>query len=337
MTRDPAHETADAEDLTVEEAHEGLRLDVFLAEALDEASRSFTKKLIKDGCVAINGQPCGKPARHVARGDRVEARIPPQPEPLPQPEAIPLDILFEDDDLLVVNKPAGLVVHPAPGHYTGTLVNAVLHHCPDFQNPGDDLRRPGIVHRLDRDTSGVMTVAKSMRGFAKLSAQSAAHAFERRYLALVRGAFKEDRGRISASIGRSMTDRKRMAVTGVRGKDAVTRFSVLEPLGPATLVALELETGRTHQIRVHMRFAGRPVLGDPVYGVTNYANWIIPPEVRAALEALPGQALHAELLGLRHPVTGEMMRFTAPPPPHFQHALEALRAHFGPEADGSGA
>ncbi|HNR30631.1 MAG TPA: RluA family pseudouridine synthase [Candidatus Hydrogenedentes bacterium] len=310
----------------VEEEHERLRLDVFLAEVIEDASRTFVKKLIKDGRVAVNGQACLKPARTMTRGEQVAARIPPPPQIRLEPEDIPLEILHEDADIVVVNKPSGLVVHPAPGHYGGTLVNAILHHCPDFQRPGGDPVRPGIVHRLDQYTSGVMVVAKTPRAHASLGEQAAGHRFDRRYLALVRGEFREQRGRIDATIGRSTADRKRMTVTGIRGKDAVTNFEVLERFGVASLVALQLETGRTHQIRVHLRFAGRPVLGDPVYGVADFRDWRVPPETRRALDALEGQALHAELLGIDHPGTGEHMTFTAPPPADFLRALAALRA-----------
>lgn len=310
---------------TVEEEHERLRLDVYLAEVIEDASRTFVKKLIKDGRVAVNGERCGKPSRCVMPGDQVGVRIPPPPQINLAPEDIPLDILHEDADIVIVNKPSGLVVHPAPGHYSGTLVNAILFRCPDFQRPGGDHIRPGIVHRLDQYTSGVMVVAKTPRAHACLSEQAAEHRFDRRYLALVRGEFREQRGRIEATIGRSTADRKRMTVTGIRGKDAVTNFEVLERFRVASLVALQLETGRTHQIRVHLRFAGRPVLGDPVYGVTEYRDWRITQEVRDALEALEGQALHAELLGIDHPATGEHLSFHAPPPPDFQHAAEALR------------
>jgi 23S rRNA pseudouridine1911/1915/1917 synthase len=258
-------------------------------------------------------------------GDRVDVELPPPPSTHLEPEAIPLEILFEDADVLVVNKPSGLVVHPAPGHAAGTLVNAVLHHCKDFQRPGEDALRPGIVHRLDQFTSGVMVVAKSVQAFASLSEQARDHTFDRRYLALVRGEFKDLAGRISASIGRSTHDRHRMTVTGLNSRDAVTRFEVLEKFGVASLVGLVLETGRTHQIRVHLRFAGHPVLGDPVYGITEFADWKISPELRRALDGLNGQALHAELLGFEHPATGKRVQFSAPPPGDFAAALEALR------------
>lgn len=312
---------------TVSEDFERFRLDVYLAEVIEDASRSFLKRLIKDGRVTVNGGVCTRPGRAMTAGDAVSVDIPPPPETDLVPEDIPLDILFQDDDVVVVNKPSGLVVHPAPGHYTGTLLNALLHHCPDFQRSGTDLSRPGIVHRLDRFTSGVLVVAKTARAFAALSEQARAHTFDRCYLALVRGAFSEERGRISATIGRSLSDPSRMSVTGIGGREAVTHFEVLERFGVACLVGVTLETGRTHQIRVHLRFAGHPVLGDPVYGVTEYAGWTISQETRAALEALVGQALHAEHLGFTHPASGERMSFTAPPPPDFQRALDALRGN----------
>jgi len=313
-----------SEELVTEETA-GLRLDVFLTGAIEDASRSFIKKLIKDGKTVVNGAVCTRPGRAMNAGDTVEVDLPPPASTELKPENIPLEILHDDADVLVVNKPAGLVVHPAPGHPTGTLVNAVLHHCADFQRPGEDALRPGIVHRLDQYTSGVMVVAKSPRGFASLAEQSREHTFDRRYIALVRGEFKDAAGRISASIGRSTHDRHRMTVTGLNSRDAVTRFEVLEKFGVASLVSLQLETGRTHQIRVHLRFAGHPVLGDPVYGVTEYDDWKIPAQVRAALETLDGQALHAELLGFTHPADGKRVQFTAPPPADFRALLDALR------------
>lgn len=309
----------------VEPEQAGLRLDIFLAEQMEDSSRSFIKKLIKDGHVLLNGEPITKPGQALREGEALDVTVPAPPPALPEPEDIPLDILFEDKHLVIVNKPAGLVVHPAPGNHNGTLVNALLFHCKDFARSGSDLTRPGIVHRLDRDTSGVMVVAKTHKSFIHLAAQAADHSFDRRYLALVRGEFPEDQGRIVASIGRSLVDRSRMAVTGIYGKEAVTNFSVLERFGAASLVRLELETGRTHQIRVHMRFAGRPVLGDPTYGATDYRGLHLPDPVNAALEALQGQALHAEHLGITHPETGKRIAFTTPPPADFQAALEALR------------
>ena len=311
--------------IEVGEEQGGFRLDVFLSDAIEDASRSFVKKLIKDGKATVNGKACTKPGRAMNPGDRVEVELPPPVSTHLEPEDIPLEILHEDADVLVVNKPSGLVVHPAPGHSDGTLVNAVLYHCKDFQRPGEDALRPGIVHRLDQFTSGVMVVAKSARAFASLSEQAREHTFDRRYLALVRGEFKDAAGRISASIGRSAHDRHRMTVTGLNSRDAVTRFEVLEKFGVASLVSLVLETGRTHQIRVHLRFAGHPVLGDPVYGITDFADWKISPELRRAFEALDGQALHAELLGFEHPATGKRVHFNAPPPGDFEGALTTLR------------
>ncbi|MFA6241994.1 MAG: RluA family pseudouridine synthase [Candidatus Hydrogenedentales bacterium] len=313
-------------DDTTTEAHMGLRLDVYLAGAIEDVSRSIIQRFIKEGLVEVNGAVCQKSGRSMAAGDRVVAVLPAPPNTDLLPQAIPLSILYEDSDLLVIDKPSGLVVHPAPGHPDGTLVNAVLHHCPDFQKPGDDLGRPGIVHRLDRFTSGVMLVAKSHAAFAGLAEQAREHTFDRRYLALVRGEFKENTGRINASVGRSLHDRGRMSVTGVNARDAITRFEVLERFRVASLVSLVLETGRTHQIRVHMRFAGHPVLGDPVYGVTEFGKWDVPDLLLDALKELEGQALHAERLGFTHPVTKKRLTFTAPPPADFQRVLGTLRS-----------
>ena len=309
----------------------GLRLDVFLAGQIEDASRSYLQKLIKQGNVTVNGASAARPSRTMAEGDAVGVTLPPPPTIDLEPEPIPLDRLHEDADLVVVNKPAGLVVHPAPGNERGTLVNALLHHCPDFARPGEDPIRPGIVHRLDKDTSGVMVVAKSQRAFLSLSQQAREHTFDRRYLALTEGNFKQDRLRIEAPLGRSLADRTRMSVTGVEGRDAVTHVEVLERFRIATLVAVTLETGRTHQIRVHLRYSGHPVLGDPVYGVADFRRWPGGAESRKALEALRGQALHATLLGFEHPATGERMTFTTPPPEDFQAALDALRGEAGEE------
>jgi len=316
-------------EIVAEETHAGLRLDVFLAEVVEDGTRSYLKKLIKDDRVTVNGATCTKPGRPMSEGDVVTVVVPPAPPFLPEPEDIPLDILHEDEDLVIVNKAPGMVVHPAPGNWTGTLVNAVLFRCRGFETSGEDGQRPGIVHRLDRDTSGVMVVAKRPKAFTHLARQASEHTFDRRYIALVRGEFPEEHGRINAGIGRSLADRSRMAVTGVRAKEAVTNFESLERFGDASLVRLRLETGRTHQIRVHMRFAGRPVLGDPVYGNTEYSPRVFPQDVIAALEGLIGQALHAEHLGITHPATGERLHFTTPPPPDFQAALDALRAWRG--------
>ena len=318
--------------ITAEEHDAGLRLDQFLARYIEDASRSVLKQLIKDQHVTVNGQTAKRPSRTIQIGDTATLTLPPPPTSHLIPEDIPLDVLFEDEDVLIINKPSGLVVHPAPGHYTGTLVQAVLHHCPNFEKPSGDLSgygadpmRPGIVHRLDRYTSGVMVVGKTQKGFSHLSQQAREHSFDRHYLALVRGEFTEDTGRIDAPIGRSLSQRGKMAVTTVKGKHAVTHFEVLERYGIASLIKLRLETGRTHQIRVHTRFAGRPILGDPLYGVTDYAKWEIDPPLRAALKALEGQALHAELLGIEHPITGKRITHTAPPPEDFAKVRELLQ------------
>lgn len=309
----------------VPEEYVGLRLDVYLAEQIEDASRSYIKKLIKDKRVVVNGGTCTRPGRTMAAEEKVRVTIPPPPSTSLTAEDIPLDIVYQDEQVIVVNKPAGLVVHPAPGHATGTLVNAVLFHCPDFMRESGDPGRPGIVHRLDRDTSGLLVVAKTQRAFTHLSEQAREHEFDRRYLALVRGEFPEEAGLIDAPVGRSTVDRKRMSITGVGGRDAVTRFEVLERFGVASLVGLRLQTGRTHQIRVHLRFTGHPVLGDPLYGVAQFDDWKVSEETRAALTALNGQALHAERLGFEHPATGETMVFTAPLSEDFQRALDALR------------
>lgn len=311
---------------TVEEDAARMRVDVYLADRMDDASRTYIKKLIRDGRVTLDGRPCKRASRCVNVGERVYVEIPPPPSTELTPEDIPLDILHEDASIVIVNKASGMVVHPAVGHYTGTLLHAVLHHCPDFQMSGADPSRPGVVHRLDRFTSGVMVVAKTQQALTHLAKQAREHTFDRRYVALVRGEFPEQRGVINAAIGRSTAVRGKMAVTGIRSREAVTHFAVEERFGVASLVSLQLETGRTHQIRVHLRFAGRPVLGDPVYGVEEFKNWHVPDAVRKTLEGLRGQALHAERLGIQHPTTNDWMTFTAPPPADFQRALDALRA-----------
>ena len=316
----PTHVT-----IEVDLPEEGLRLDTWLAGAVEDASRSFLKKLVKDGKVFVNGRSMTKPAYKVSAGDEVDVEMP-DPAPLtPLPEDLPLEILYEDEELVVVNKASGMVVHPAPGHDSGTLVNALLHHCPGYQQSGGDPKRPGIVHRLDQDTSGVMVAAKTPKAYASLARQASEHSFDRRYVALARGEFKEDSGCINASMGRSLAEPSRMAVTGINSKEAVTHFETLERFGVACLVRLRLETGRTHQIRVHLRFAGHPILGDPVYGETRYQSWAIPPETKLTLQRLNGQALHAELLGFEHPKSHSRMTFTAPPPEDFNNALHVLR------------
>ncbi len=316
----------------VPKIEEGLRLDTYLAGAIEDASRSFLKKIIKDGKVIVNGRACAKPSYCVAWDDEVTVEFPEQLPLEPEPEELPLDILYEDEDLVVVNKDSGMVVHPAPGHPKGTLVNALLFHCRGFGQSGGDVKRPGIVHRLDQYTSGVMVAAKTPRAYAYLARQVSEHAFDRRYVALARGEFREQHGCIRAALGRSLAEPSRMAVTGINAKEAVTHFETLERFGLACLVRLRLETGRTHQIRVHLRFAGHPILGDPVYGETRFQSWNMPRETVAALQVLKGQALHAERLGFKHPGTGSVMTFEAPPPKDFQEALRELRSFAGSTA-----
>lgn len=312
----------------VDEPDQGLRLDVYLADQIEDASRSFIQKLIKSGHAHVNRALCKRASRTVSADDLIRVELPPPAAIVLRPEDIPIDIVYQDADVAVVNKPSGMVTHPAPGHATGTLVNALLHHCPDFWPRGMERAepsRPGIVHRLDRFTSGVLVAAKNPKAYASLSRQAREHSFDRQYLALVRGEFTERTGRITAPVGRSLSDPTRMTVTSVKSRDAVTAFEVLEQFGVASLLALTLATGRTHQIRVHLRFIGHPVLGDPVYGATDYERWQAPEPVKDALARLEGQALHAARLGFEHPTTSQPMTFSAPLPQDFQAALDAFR------------
>lgn len=290
---------------------EGVRLDVGVTKALDK-SRSFIQGLIGLELVKVNGL-IKKGNYKVRQGDKVEVLIPAPRESKAEPEDIPLDILFEDEDVLVVNKPQGMVVHPAPGAWTGTLVNALLFHCRSLSGINGVLR-PGIVHRIDKDTSGILVVAKNDNAHQNLAAQLKEHSMERKYLALVQGVVSEPSGTVDAPIGRDPVDRKRMAVVMHHSKSAVTHYTVLERFRDAAYLEVRLETGRTHQIRVHMNYLHRPVLGDPVYG---------PKRNKYGLE---GQMLHAEHLGFRHPRTGKWLEFDTPVPALFQSILEKLRA-----------
>ena len=295
--------------LTVEQ--DGQRLDAFLAEQLPDLTRSFLQKQIEKGCVLVNGEKAAK-NRKLKTGETVELTIP-KPEPLAvEAQDIPLDIVYEDSDLLVVNKPKGMVVHPAAGNPDGTLVNALLWHCGDSLSGINGVLRPGIVHRIDKDTSGLLMVAKNDRAHQSLAAQIAAHSFLRVYNAVVYGNLKEEEGTISAPIARHPTDRKKMAVLA-GGREAVTHFRVLERFSGFTLVECRLETGRTHQIRVHMAHIGHPVAGDPVYGP------------KKCITELHGQCLHARVLGFVHPTTGEELRFDSGRPEYFEKFLEKLR------------
>lgn len=289
----------------------GARLDAFLAGKM-EKTRSSVQKLIEEENVRLNGAPAAKNAR-LREGDRVEATEPP-PEVLDvKPQNIPLDIVYEDQDLLVVNKPKGMVVHPAAGNPDGTLVNALLFHCGDSLSGINGVIRPGIVHRIDKDTSGLLIVAKNDRAHQSLAEQIAVHSFTRIYNAVVYGVVKEEEGTVSAPIGRHPTDRKRMAVLSSGGREAVTHYRVLERFPGFTLVECRLETGRTHQIRVHMAHIGHPVAGDPVYGP------------KKCITELQGQCLHARVIGFIHPATGEYLEFDSGLPPYFERFLEKLR------------
>ncbi|HON43045.1 MAG TPA: RluA family pseudouridine synthase [Bacillota bacterium] len=295
-------------------ADAGLRLDVYLAKEQIAPSRSFVQRLIEDRAVRVNGRIEAKPSYRVRAGDAIEVSLrKPDAEPAcVPPENIAIAVLYEDDDVLVIDKPRGMTVHPGAGRTTGTLVNALLGRQTSLSGIGGPLR-PGIVHRLDRNTTGVMIVAKNDRAHLRLAADLAAHRVGRHYLALVRGNIVENEGVVDAPIGRHPVDRKRQAVV-VSGRRAVTRFRVLARFGDYTLIEATLETGRTHQIRVHMQYIGRPVAGDPVYG-----------GVRDEL-GLAAQALHSARVEFTHPATGEHMVFAAGMPGDMRAAVEALRA-----------
>lgn len=301
--------------------HAGERLDRWLSAQLPDLSRSRLQKLIEQGQVQVNGQVCTSKKVTVQAGDRVQVEIP-EAQPLElQPEEIPLDILYEDDHLLIVNKPAGLVVHPAPGHESGTLVHALLAHCQTLSGlntlPGiGGVQRPGIVHRLDKDTSGAIAIAKTDQAHHHLQAQLKAKTARREYLAVVYGSPTAESGTIDLPVGRHPVDRKKMAIVPEEkgGRRAVTHWHVLERLGNYTLMHFQLETGRTHQIRVHSAHMGHPIVGDPVYS-----------SHRSLGVNLPGQMLHAWKLRLQHPVSGSWIEVSAKPPTVFSTLLEVLK------------
>lgn len=300
-------------ELTVAEEMSGKRLDSVLAGMMPEYSRSFIQKLFENGSITVGGDPCSEKKRKAAAGDIVEITIP-QPERLEvEAEDIPLDIVYEDDELLVVDKPAGMVVHPAPGNHSGTLVNALMYHCGDALSSINGVIRPGIVHRIDKDTSGLLMVAKTDRAHNALSAQLAEHSITRKYKAIVYSNIKEDEGTVDKPIGRDPGNRLRNAVVYTNSKNAVTHYRVLERFGGFTLVEAVLETGRTHQIRVHMAYIRHPLLGDTLYG---------PAKNRYGAKR---QMLHAGVLGFVHPVTGKYMEFNSPLPQDFEDVLAKLR------------
>lgn len=309
---------------TVNVDESGFRLDHFLAIKEEKLSRTFIQKLIKDKSVTVNGEP-SKSSYAIKDNDKIELSIP-EPQPYhAQPEEIPLDILYEDDAIIVVNKPAGMVVHPAVGTASGTLVNALLAHCSFLSGIGG-VQRPGIVHRLDKGTSGVMVVAKTDLAHHNLAMQFAEHRVKKIYLALVCGVPTQDSGTIIAPIGRSTRDRKKMAVTNIRSREATTHFTVLERYDRFAWVEITPETGRTHQIRVHLTHIGHPAVGDQTYGGGHKRaiREAQSPQLKHALAQLARQALHAHILGFLHPVTEEYVEFTAPIPADIQVVLEVI-------------
>ncbi|HAG05095.1 MAG TPA: RNA pseudouridine synthase [Lachnospiraceae bacterium] len=297
---------------TVEAEDEGKRIDIYLNELLDELSRSALQKLIKASLITVNDKSFNKSLK-IKAGDVIRVEIPEAKEITVEPKNIPIEVLYEDEDVIVVNKEQGMVVHPAPGHYDDTLVNALLYRCKDSLSGINGELRPGIVHRIDKDTSGVLVIAKNDNAHRALSEQLSAHSMKRIYYAVVYNGFNEQEGTVSANIERAKNDRKKMAVVPVGGRRAVTHYTVLESLGKFTFIKLQLETGRTHQIRVHMSHIGHPLLGDTVYSSAK------PPF------DLQGQVLHAGILGFIHPRTGEYMEFSSPLPEYFEKVLDLLR------------
>lgn len=297
---------------TIETDDVNKRVDVFLNEEMEDISRSALQKNIEKGNITVNGEKISKNYK-LRTGDIVEAELPPPENIDIVPEDIPLDIMYEDDDLIVINKPQNMVVHPAPGHYTGTLVNALMFHCGDNLSGINGVLRPGIVHRIDKDTSGVLVIAKSDLAHKGLSEQLAEHSMKRVYNAIVYNSFSEESGTVDRNIDRSKNDRKKMAVVMQGGRNAVTHYKVIEKLGKYTWVELQLETGRTHQIRVHMSYIGHPLLGDSVYGP------------KKCPFNLNGQVLHAKVLGFIHPRTGEYMEFNSELPDYFSSLIERLK------------
>lgn len=291
----------------------GERIDKFLAEELEDRSRSFLQKLIKDAYVKVNERPV-KASYRLLLGDRVEITLPRLTEPDIAAEDIPLDILYEDKDVIVINKPKQMVVHPAPGHYSGTLVNALLYHCKDELSGINGTMRPGIVHRIDMDTTGSLIVCKNDAAHQSLSEQLKEHSINRIYEAIVHGNIKEPFGTVNAPIGRHPTERKKMSIHSRSGREAVTHYEVIERFGDYTYIRCKLETGRTHQIRVHMASIGHPLLGDEVYGPK-----------KCPFPKLQGQTLHAKTLGFIHPSTHEYVEIEAPLPEYFSDLLEKLK------------
>lgn len=298
----------------VTEEEDGLRLDQYIAGRCMDLSRSYIQKLIKESRVTINKNIQTKTKTAVQESDIVNVSLPDPKELEIKPQDIPLDILYEDNDVLVVNKPKGMVVHPAPGHYEDTLVNAVLYHCRDNLSGINGVLRPGIVHRIDKDTTGALIICKNDKAHQKIADQLRAHTITRSYRAIVYNNFSEDEGMINAPIGRHPTNRKKRMVTEKNSKEAITHYKVLDHLNHKfNYIECRLETGRTHQIRVHMSHIGHPLLGDEVYGPVN-----------SKFKNLQGQTLHAATIGFIHPTTEEYMEFSAPLPDYFEKLLKTL-------------
>ena len=313
----------------VEKADHGTRLDRFLIDVTENISRTHLQRLIRDGDVTVNDKVTKQPSYQLRTGARVCLSLsPPRPLDTIAPEDIPLDILHEDSHLIVLNKPAGMLVHPASGVNSGTLVNALLSHCTDLSGIGG-VERPGIVHRLDKDTSGVLVVAKTDVVHRELSAQFEAHSITRQYIAVVCGVPSETTGTIDAHIARSRRDRRRMTTVKTGGRHAITHYAVSERYPQFAVVQLTLETGRLHQIRVHLQHLGHPVVGDAIYGGEQRArNDAETAALKQALARLKRQALHARLLGFVHPVTGEEVSFATPIPKDMQRVVDALKITF---------
>jgi 23S rRNA pseudouridine1911/1915/1917 synthase len=308
----PDWEQSEPLEWTIGPEHAAVRIDKFIPEALkDDTSRTQIQQWIKDGHVRINGK-AAKSNYKLLEHDIITITIPDPIDLELTAEPIPIEVIYEDSDVIVVNKQRGLVVHPAPGHYSGTLVNALLYHCSDLSGINGVLR-PGIVHRIDKDTTGLIMAAKNDKAHLGLAEQLKEHTVNRKYIALVHGRVEHENGTIDAPIGRDAYDRKMYTVTPKNSKQAVTHFAVLERFGDFTLVELKLETGRTHQIRVHMKFIGHPLVGDPMYGKSKGGM------------SMNGQALHAAVLGFVHPRTGEELLFEAPLPEDMEHLLHSLR------------
>ena len=299
-------------EFSVDGSENGIRIDRYLSEKNAELSRSYLQKLLKEQGITVNGREV-KANYKVQAGDEIRISLPDLSEPDILPEDIPLDILYEDEDVMVVNKPKGMVVHPSAGHTSGTLVNAILFHCQGNLSGINGVMRPGIVHRIDKDTTGALLICKNDVAHRDLAEQLKEHSIKRRYRAIVSGNLKDDEGTVEGPIGRHPVDRKKMAINYKNGKEAITHYKVLERFGNATYIECRLETGRTYQIRVHMTSIGHPLLGDEVYGSGKNPYH------------LQGQALHAMVLGFVHPRTGEYLEFTAPLPEYFTNLLEKLR------------